>query len=131
MEQRYLLDTNAVLDFMGKKLAVNIQKALSKIVDTEINLSVINKIELLGFSKVEQDIIDFVNYANILPINNEIVEKTIEIRKVFRIKLPDAIIAATAMVYDMTVITGNTSDFKHIVGLKLFDTRKKRSDVST
>jgi len=93
MEQRYLLDTNAVLDFMGNKLSVNAHKRLSEIIDTEINFSIINKIELLGFSNVEQDIVDFVNYANILPLNDDVVEKTIDIRKMFRIKLPDAISA--------------------------------------
>ena len=124
MEQRYLLDTNAVLDFMGNKLSMNAHKRLSEIIDTEINFSIINKIELLGFSNVEQDIVDFVNYANILPLNDDVVEKTIDIRKMFRIKLPDAIIAATAIVYNMTVVTFNTSDFKRISDLKILNSRE-------
>ncbi|MFY8003432.1 MAG: PIN domain-containing protein [Chitinophagaceae bacterium] len=39
---------------------------------------------------------------------------TAELRKNFKIKLPDAIIAATAIVNELTLITRNTNDFKHI-----------------
>ena len=80
MEQRYLLDTNVVLDFMGNKLPQKAHNLLSEIIDTEINLSVISKIEIRGFSKVEQDLVSFVDYANVLMINGNIVDKTIEIR---------------------------------------------------
>ena len=37
------------------------------------------------------------------------------------IKLPDAIIAATALVYDLTLISRNVSDFKNIEGLKVLN----------
>jgi predicted nucleic acid-binding protein len=43
--------------------------------------------------------------------------KTIELRKNHRIKLPDAIIAATALVYGLTVISRNITDFKSINGI--------------
>ncbi|MCL2502233.1 MAG: type II toxin-antitoxin system VapC family toxin [Bacteroidales bacterium] len=121
MEQKYLLDTNAVLDFLGNKLHLKAQGVMSQIIDTEINLSVINKMELLGFSKIESELVDFVNYASILPISDEVVEKTIEIRKIHRIKLPDAIIAATAIVHNMTVVTHNVFDFKNIDGLMILN----------
>jgi predicted nucleic acid-binding protein len=117
MEQRYLLDTNVVLDFMANKLPIKAHNLLSEIIDTEINLSVISKIELLGFSKVEQDLVSFVDYANVLMIDGNIVDKTIEIRKIYRIKLPDAVIAATALIYNMTLLTRNIRDFKSIKGL--------------
>ena len=45
----------------------------------------------------------------------------IEIRKIHRIKLPDAIIAATAIIYNMTVITRNVFDFKNIDGLTVLN----------
>ena len=47
--------------------------------------------------------------------------KTAEIRKAHKLKLPDAIIAATAIVYDLTLISRNVSDFKNINGLKIMD----------
>ena len=50
-------------------------------------------------------------------INREIIETTISIRQKHKIKLPDAIIAATAIVYGLTIATRNISDFKNIEGL--------------
>jgi len=121
MGKRYLLDTNTVLDFMGNKLPVNAKKELAKIIDEEINLSVINKIELLGFAKVDRDLIDFVSYSNIYKLDEDITELTIEVRKKYKIKLPDAIIAATALHHGLILFTNNTTDFDRIKGIKLLN----------
>lgn len=106
---------------MGNKLPGKAQIALSQIIDNEINISVINKIELLGFSKVENDLVDFVNCSNIYPMDNDIVDKTIEVRRQYKIKLPDAVIAATALHYSFTLITNNTTDFLNINKLKILN----------
>ena len=121
MGKKYLIDTNVVLDFMGNKLAPKARIALSKIIDDEINLSVINKIELLGFSIVEQDLIEFVGCSNICTMDDDIVEKTIDVRRVFKIQLPDAVIAATALIHNFTLVTSNTKDFKNISGLEVIN----------
>ncbi|MDR0836279.1 MAG: type II toxin-antitoxin system VapC family toxin [Tannerella sp.] len=121
MGTRYLLDTNVILDFMGDNFPAKAKRIISTMIDAEINLSVINKIELLGFSRVEQDLIDFVGCSNILAMNDEIVDKTIEIRRLYKIKLPDAIIAATALVHGLELVSHNVKDFHHIRGLHLFD----------
>ena len=118
MGKRYLLDTNTVLDYMGNKLPDKAKIALAQIIDDEINLSVINKIELLGFTKVEQDLVDFVSCSNIYPMDDDIVEKTIEVRRLYKLKLPDAVIAATALHNGFTLVTNNTKDFKNISGLE-------------
>ncbi|HEY5405509.1 MAG TPA: PIN domain-containing protein [Ginsengibacter sp.] len=57
--------------------------------------------------------------ANVLEINTEIIHTCINLRKSKVIKLPDAIIAATALVNDITLTTRNISDFKNIPGLKI------------
>ena len=54
-------------------------------------------------------------------LEQPIKEKTAELRKMYKIKLPDAIIAATALVYDLTLITRNTNDFRHIEFLQMID----------
>lgn len=121
MGKRYLLDTNTVLDYMGNKLPGKAKNLIAQIIDDEINLSVINKIELLGFSKVEQDLIDFVGCSNIHPIDEVVVDKTIEMRSLYKIKLPDAIIAATALVNELAIITRNTKDFNKIDALEILN----------
>ena len=121
MGKRYLIDTNVVLDFMGNKLAPMARNAVSQIIDNEINISGINKIELLGFSIVEQDLIEFVGCSNICSMDDDIVEKTIDIRRVFKIQLPDAVIAATALINNFTLVTSNTKDFNKISGLDVIN----------
>ncbi len=56
-----------------------------------------------------------------LELDRDIIERTILLRKAQKIKLPDAIIAATALVHNLTLITRNTGDFSKITGLKIID----------
>ena len=51
----------------------------------------------------------------------QLFNETIALRKIQKIKLPDAIIAATALVHNLTIISRNTSDFKNITGLTCLD----------
>jgi predicted nucleic acid-binding protein len=121
MGQKHLIDTNVILDFMGRKLPAKSEDIISEIIDDQINLSAINKIELLGFSNVEQVIIDLVSFAVIYHIDDEIIDKTIELRKKYKIKLPDAIIAATAIVNDFALISHNFRDFQKITELNFIN----------
>ncbi len=122
---KYLLDTNAVINFLGASMPDHSMKVMNNIVDRDSIISIITKMETLGFnfkSKDEQFTMEyFVEGSTVLQINNDIVNKTIDIRKTKKLKLPDAIIAATALVYDITLITRNTSDFEDIQGLKVIN----------
>jgi predicted nucleic acid-binding protein len=57
----------------------------------------------------------------ILDLTEKVVDMTISIRRNYKIKLPDAIIVASALVYDLILIIRNTSDFKNIVELNMID----------
>lgn len=59
--------------------------------------------------------------ANVIEVNRAIIDACISIRKANKIKLPDAIIAATALVFELTIISRKTSDFKNIPGLTVID----------
>jgi predicted nucleic acid-binding protein len=69
----------------------------------------------------EQVLADFVNAAAIHPLSDPVVRRTIALCKQSRIKLPDAIIVATALTKNFTLVTRNTSDFKNIAGLELLN----------
>lgn len=125
MEQtQYLIDTNAVIDYLGNKLLISGMDFMNTIIDAVPNVSVVTKIEVLGFNAPEQHnqlLVNFINDATVFDLTDNIVEASIEIRKKHKTKLPDAIIAATALVYDLVLITRNISDFKNIDGLKVID----------
>jgi predicted nucleic acid-binding protein len=57
------------------------------------------------------------NDAKLIGLTDEIIDTTIEVRKNHKIKLPDAIIAASALVNRLTLISRNTKDFQNIGGL--------------
>ena len=85
----------------------------------------ITEIELLCWkTPIEKDlevIHDFINDALIFELEKDIKLKTAEIRKAHKIKLPDAVIAATAVTYGLTLLSRNVNDFKNIDGLKLIN----------
>jgi len=117
----YLLDTNVVVDFSSNKLPSKPHLKLSQIIDKAPKISIISKIELLSLPKPSKDIVDFTREALVISLQDDIINKTIDLRKKYRIKLPDAVIAATAIVFNLTLVTHNTADFKNIKGLKLVD----------
>ncbi len=67
----------------------------------------------------------FIDEAIVLELEKAIKLKTADIRKAHKIKLPDAIIAATAFVHNLTLITRNTKDFKGIDKLKIVNPFEK------
>jgi predicted nucleic acid-binding protein len=121
----YLIDTNAAIDYIGEAMPPKGLAFMDNIIDKEYSISVISRIELYAYSKLtnkDKDTLDiFTGQASILNINDDIIEKTIELRKVYKTKLPDAIIAATAVVYGLTLISHNVKDFKNITGLSVID----------
>lgn len=123
MEQpQYLIDTNVVIDYLGQKIPLSGMKFMNTIIDNIPNVSVITKIEVLGFNAPAEHyqlLTDFMNDATVVELTNKVVDATIEIRKNYKTKLPDAVIAATALVYDLTIISRNVSDFKNIQNLKV------------
>jgi predicted nucleic acid-binding protein len=100
---------------------------MNKVVNTLPIMSVITKIELLGFNGAAAAMElteDFVGVSTLLEVSPEVVDKTITLRRQFKIKLPDALIAATALVHDLTLISRNYDDFKRITGLTVLDAHR-------
>ena len=76
--------------------------------------------EILGFNAKPSELsllTEFIDAVIVLPLTNDIADKTIDIRKSRKIKLPDAIIAATAIIHDLTLVS-NDKGFKGIPNLK-------------
>lgn len=117
--KRALFDSNIVIYLSKRELALGLIEQFD-----EISISVITYMEILGYNFVDQNeeqyIKELLSVFRILYIGPEISEITIGIRKEKRIKLPDAIIAATAISEGLHLVTRNTSDFKNI-DVKLID----------
>ncbi len=124
MGQQYLTDSNSVIDYLGGKLPSTGMDFISGIVNHTHKISVITKIEVLGYNTPTasyQLLNDFVESSILLELTSDVINQTIVLRKALKIKIPDAIIAATALVFNLTLITRNENDFQNIPGLKLLN----------
>ncbi|MDR3093792.1 MAG: type II toxin-antitoxin system VapC family toxin [Bacteroidales bacterium] len=122
MGTEYLLDSNVIIGFLDNKITPSGMKFVAKVVDKLSNISVISKIEVLRFkaaSSTEKILEDFANYSVVYQLDEDVVEKTIEICRKHKIKLPDAIIAATCLVHRFVLLTRNVVDFKNIDNLNI------------
>lgn len=100
MEQpQYLIDTNAIVDYLGSKIPVAGMDFMNSIIDAVPNVSVVTKIEVLSFNAPDEHyqlLVNFMNNATILDLTGNIVETSIDI-----LNIP------------------YTSDFKKILGLQV------------
>ena len=117
---KYLFDSSILIYHFNGKLNQRGTDLLSEGLTGVGAYSIISKIELLGFNQSESDDLQarlLLSSLQELELTSTIAEQTIQIRKSRKLKLPDAVIAATAIVNNITIITRNTSDFDQIVGL--------------
>ncbi|KAA6328184.1 tRNA(fMet)-specific endonuclease VapC [termite gut metagenome] len=125
MEQSvYLIDTNAVIDYLEKRLPAIGMDFMGLVTGAVPTISIITKIELFGFKASAEHhrlLTGFMNDVFVLELTNDIVEKCIDIRKRHKIDLPDVIIAATALARNSVLISRNVSDFRKIQGLQVID----------
>lgn len=120
MGKGYLIDSNIIIGYLNDSLPKEGMSFMHPIIDDVPNISVISKIEVLRFDAPEEKyhiLSDFMDHSVIYDLSSAVVDRTILLAKASKIKLPDAIIAATALIHDFTLLTRNVSDFKNIADL--------------
>lgn len=111
----HLFDTNSLIYYFS---GLTDDDDLPKLLSQDFRTSVITKIEFLGWRKFGEDTLllaeakDFLRHAVTLPLDDRITELAIDLRQRFRVKTPDAIIAATALANDLAIVTNNKKDFE-------------------
>jgi len=93
----YLLDSNIIIEHLNG--AHEATAFIQNHSQTSI-ISAVTKIEVLGFAfptpKAESAAEELINAMGMIGLSEKVIEQTIRLRRVMRIKTPDAIIAATA-----------------------------------
>jgi tRNA(fMet)-specific endonuclease VapC len=106
--KRYLLDTNAIVALLQGN------EALEKLLEEAdwVGISVINQIEFLAFSELSseerqlfEEFLGEVECVDLASNDKGLIEKAIEIRQQYRLKLPDAIVAAVAIERSVCLVT--------------------------
>jgi len=109
MNGKYLFDTNAIVYYLqGRPEWVDF---IDSTVMTERSASVITRMELLSYPSVsangENRIRRFLDDIRVVPLDETVETTAIALRRATRLRLPDAIVAATALSLGATVITGD------------------------
>lgn len=89
------------------------------------SVSIVSYIEALGYHSLTADaegyITNLFQGSQMLAMSQTIADQAVALRQLRRMGLGDAIIAATAMVHGLALVTHNTEDFRWISGLELLD----------
>lgn len=104
--RKILADTNILLYLLnGDNTVAEILQ------DKMIYISFITELELLGFSKItkkEETLIKkLIEDSRLIPLSNDIKDAFIHIRRHYRLKLADSIIAASSMISNIPLITAD------------------------
>ncbi len=123
---KYLWDTNTAIYFLQQQFPSNAEKFIDDLLlNNQPVISAITEIELLCWKNTtDKDLHSlqlFIKDCLVIELEQSIKIKTAEIRKAHGLKLPDAIIAATSLVYDLILLTRNVSDFRNISKLQVIN----------
>ena len=104
LSRRFLLDTNAVIYLVSGRLVFPLPEG-------QYSVSIITEIELLSFSGLsaeeEQKIRELLLLLDRVHLTDAVRDETIRLRRKNRLKLPDAIIAASALTHDAILLTND------------------------
>jgi predicted nucleic acid-binding protein len=104
MSDRYLLDTNIALYLLGGRLVKPLPVG-------DFYMSIISEMELLSYPTLSRDetlrIQGFLSQVTLVELSAEVKTMAIVLRKKYRLKLPDAIICATASLSDAMLLSND------------------------
>ena len=118
----YLIDTNILIYHTnGSEVALDFLTELTD--ESSLNISILTKIEFLGWDKHTPEGFEkckkLIESANVYPLDEEVADKAIELKRKVNIKLADAVIGATALVNDLKLATRTVDDFEMLEELNL------------
>jgi len=118
---RYLLDTNAVIALLqGNEKMLRLLRSARW-----IGISIITHLEFLSYPAIKEndkrcfnDLIQRIDVINLEKDENDLLDFIVTLRQKYRIKMPDAIIAATAILHKAVLVTAD-KQFGHIKPLRV------------
>lgn len=106
---KYVLDTNIIIGMYERSPTVISLLKSKQVAINECTYSSVTRMELLGFPGITSNELNIISslleQMSQLSIDRAIEDKTIQLKQQHRIKLPDAIILATAMQYNIELLT--------------------------
>jgi predicted nucleic acid-binding protein len=125
MSHKYLLDTNILIYYFNDEPEV--QSIFDEIDagDAEAFYCPISWVELLCYPELTEEqaneMREFLRLLNCVSLTESVLDSAAQIRRDYRLKLADGVIAACALVEECILITRNTDDFKRVDGLNILN----------
>lgn len=117
-----LLDSNILIYSGEAPFSVQL---LSYVTDNSNLVSAISIVETLGYQKITPaQVLYFESLFKILrivPVDDAVIQRAMQLRQIKKMSLGDALIAATAQVHGVELVTRNTTDFEGISGLTVIN----------
>lgn len=125
MGTKYLIDTNILIYYLSGDIPESQLSKLNQILENSFRISTITKIEILGWHKIpkaeKSRIENFIGNAQVIYIDKGIESKAIDLKQNRKIAIPDAVIGATAVLNNYTLVTRNVSDFEMIENINIYN----------
>ena len=110
-----LLDTDVLVDSFRGARALEVGRARAW-------YSVVTLCELFAGERVNEDLVRItLSLFTEIPVDRTIAERAGRIRRSSGIRIADALIAATAVLHDLEIVTRNRRDFARVDGLVVRD----------
>ncbi len=116
----HVFDSNILIYHLNNALPSSVLDQVETWMSEGAIISVMTRIEVLGYPQTNdqfQQATDLLLHFDEVPLYEAIVQQTINSRQQHRIRLSDALIAATALYLGFPLITRNTKDFRTITRL--------------
>ena len=120
----FLLDSNPIIYYLNQQLPPEGKAFIDRLVLDGVAFSVITRLEVLGTRMLPDQRARAESLLSLfreVPIDDSTIQQAIALRSVTRIKSIDALIAATALLHDLPLISRNRKGFAAIEGLSLID----------
>jgi toxin FitB len=86
-------------------------------------VSAVSYVEVLGYHHLDaeerQYLEEFFRLAQVFPLSQAVLDQAVALRQQRKMSLGDALVAGTALVHELTLVTRNIEDFRWIQGLTL------------
>ena len=125
---RRLLDTNVWIDAQaGKADACRVFAQARATQGAWIGFSAVTELEALGYAGLstadDKALRELLAQFEEVPVLPAVIDEAIRLRRLHKMKTPDAIVAATALLQQAELVTRNTGDFKKVAGLTVLETQ--------
>ncbi len=119
-----VFDSNILIYYLNRTLPHAARVQVDRWITEGAAISIITRIEVLSFPMTadeRQQAEELLAQFDETPLQEAIVQRTIALRQQHRIRLPDAVIAASALERGVPLVSRNVRDFQRIPGLTLLN----------